>query len=49
MERSLRAMESREDTRGKGKKKTIGGMVETGGTGLDLCNEMQEDNAPILL
>ena len=49
MERSLRAMESREDTRGKGKKKTTGGMVETGGTGLDLRNEIREDDAPILL
>ena len=49
MERSLRAIESREDTRGKGKKKIIDGIVETGGTGLDLRNKIRENNAPILL
>ena len=42
-------MENREDIRGKGKKKIIGGIVETGRIDLDLYNKIQEDNAPILL
>jgi hypothetical protein len=42
-------MESREDTRGKGKKKTTSGIVETRGTSLDLRNEMREDDALTLL
>jgi hypothetical protein len=42
-------MESKEDTRGKGKKKIISGILETRGTSLDLYNEMREDNALTLL
>ena len=48
-ERSLRAIASIKDIRGKGKKKIISGIVEIRGTSLDLRNGIRVDNIPILL
>lgn len=42
-------MGSIEGTRGKGKKKIIGGIVEARRTGLDLRNGIRVDDTPTLL